>query len=508
MMKLIKKIGISLTAALLALSPLLSTFNYTQIVQAAKKETKKSERKVTLITDAPIFNKFGHKIKNNPKNANTDYDSDVNGYRYVDDETALPYYGAREINGQKYYHLGKGNYVNDAYVKTVNGKNTKIGKLVLSHKSLIYTKSGKSQKRTLATNSVVKYQGEVKESKTKPTFYYSKYFKSDNQEHFYYLPTVKIKNKNYFSLGKNRYILANNVGSIDGYILIYNGVTYATVLQKTNTQTISNNRTKHTLNKGQRIKVDLAVIPWAEDFEGYIYRLHDYPDEYVDGSFIKLRNYLPTINYDDLAYSFVKPKSTENTKLYDFSGVPTGINLKTSQQSKLKVDGLIYLWVPSEKKAELFYHFLNPGPYYENYVNDDGTKIKQPALDPKTNKLLITTEQKLVAIKSFIKASDVEFDGGVKLKPINTPEEAEHDQQVATTADKEAFQKLFEKEKEYGFDYDYGRKLLLENYDTALINESNVLTSSKATIAELKLAAWLVETTRKQITTLDFEDWS
>ena len=102
----------------------------------------------------------------------------------------------------------------------------------------------------------------------------------------------------------------------------------------------------------------------------------------------------------------------------------------------------------------------------------------------------------------------VEFSGGVKLKPINTPEEAEHDQQVATTADKEALQKLFEKEKEYGFDYDYGRKLLLENYDTALINESNVLTSSKATIAELKLAAWLVETTRKQITTLDFEDWS
>lgn len=262
------------------------------------------------------------------------------------------------------------------------------------------------------------------------------------------------------------------------------------------------------MNKGQRIKVDLAVIPWAEDFEGYIYRLHDYPDEYVDGHSIKLRNYLPTINYDDLAYSFVKPKSTENVKLYDFSGVPTGINLKNSPQSNLKVDGLIYLWVPSEKKAELFYHFLNPGPYYENYVNNDGTKIKQPALDPKTNKLLITTEQKLVAIKSFIKASDVEFDRGVKLKPINTPEEAEHDQQVATTADKEALQKLFEKEKEYGFDYDYGRKLLLENYDTALINESNVLTSSKATIAELKLAAWLVETTRKQITTLDFEDWS
>ena len=107
---------------------------------------------------------------------------------------------------------------------------------------------------------------------------------------------------------------------------MYNGVTYATVLKKTTTQTLTNDSTKHVLKKGQKIKVDLAVEPWAEDFEGYIYRLHDYPNEYVGQSYIKLRNYLPTSSYSELTFTFVKSQTTADTKFYSLD-VPQQVSV-------------------------------------------------------------------------------------------------------------------------------------------------------------------------------------
>ena len=209
---------------------------------------------------------------------------------------------------------------------------------------------------------------------------------SEQKPTFYYLQAETVNGKDCYAIGKNRYIRVNNVDSIDGYPLMYNGVTYATVLKKTTTQTLTNDSTKHVLKKGQKIKVDLAVEPWAEDFEGYIYRLHDYPNEYVGQSYIKLRNYLPTSSYDELTFTYVRPNTTTNTKFYNFDGTPTGISYRNRNQNPLTVDGLYYLWVPSEKKAELFYHYVSYKQDRSYFVNNDSTALKEPEIDKNTNK--------------------------------------------------------------------------------------------------------------------------
>ena len=68
------------------------------------------------------------------------------------------------------------------------------------------------------------------------------------------------------------------------------------------------------------------------------------------------------------------------------------------QSGQYKVDKLLYIWVPIEQKAELFYHLV--------------TK----RLDADHNYFTVKD--------AYVKASDVEFHG-VKLTPSNTPEEAQ-----------------------------------------------------------------------------------
>ena len=313
------------------------------------------------------------------------------------------------------------------------------------------------------------------------------------------LPAGRNSNgKDCYVIGKNRYIRANNVDSIDGYPLMYNGVTYATVLKKMTTQTLTNDSTKHVLKKGQKIKVDLAVEPWAEDFEGYIYRLHDYPNKYVGQSYIKLRNYLPTSSYSELTFTFVKPQTTADTKFYSLDGTPTGISYRNRNQTPLTTDGLYYLWVPSENKAELFYHYV---PYKQDrsyFVNNDGTDLKEAEIDKNTNKPIETTEDKIHYSNSFIKVSDVTYAGENKLVPLNSPKDAENDQKVATDKDKQELQRKFEAKKNAqnvkGHD-----ESAVKNYNNALLIASSVLQSPKATIAQVRQALWLLEPIRTQL---------
>ena len=321
---------------------------------------------------------------------------------------------------------------------------------------------------------------------------------SEQKPTYYYLQAETVNGKDCYAIGKNRYIRANNVDSIDGYPHIYHGVvTYATVLKKTTTQTLTIDSNKHVLKKGQKIKVDLAVGPWAEDFAGYIYRLHDYPNEYVGQSYIKLRNYLPTSSYDELTFTYVRPNTTTNTKFYNFDGTPTGISYRNRNQNPLTVDGLYYLWVPSEKKAELFYHFLTYRIDRNYFVNNDGTDLKKPEFD-KNNKLIESTEDKMRYTNSFVKASDVTFASGIKLTPLNTAKDAENDQKVATDKDKQELQRKFEENKNNknvkGHD-----ESAVKNYNNALMIASSVLQSPKATIAQVKQALWLLEPIRTQL---------
>ena len=499
-MKFFKKVGIGLTALTLASSLLLPYTANSQTVEAAQK----AKGEVTLLKNDYVYTQAGHKIKLNIDHGYTvpnGFAADSKGYvitdmeidEYSDSRTSYPYYGTKKINGQKFYNLGHNYYVKNVAILEVKGHNIKKGKLVINHNSLIYTKTGKATGKKLRTNAIVKYQGKAKTAtKTPKYFYYLKdidrYFKPR------YIPTHKIKGKYYYSLGHNRYIKAANVGYINGHIARYNGTVNATVTKKTYTITINFSAAKRKLKKGQKIKLDLTVIPYESDgFEGYIYRLHDYPDEYVDEDNVKLKRNLPIIDYSDLVYTYVTPLANNSVELYDTSGKAIGKRIIKPQYSNLTVDGLMYLWVPEENKAELFYHCLN-------YSNESVIGDSQPIPAPDSEPTYPAKKQVLIYGNNFIKVNDVKYVSGLKLKALNTIEQAENGQKIATGADKQELLTLFNEGKNLAKNSAYDD--LMSNYDCALRNASAMLRSDKATISQVDEAVWYVKTAKEQLTTM------
>lgn len=108
-------------------------------------------------------------------------------------------------------------------------------------------------------------------------------------------------------------------------------------------------------------------------------------------------------NYDNEHYGYIK--FIKDTDVYNADGTMQNHNgLKiVKQMGHLKVDKLVYIWVPSENKAELFYHLVGTRFYATGNTVDH--------IDVGSN--------------AYVKASDVEFvNQGLTLTPSNTPEQA------------------------------------------------------------------------------------
>lgn len=123
---------------------------------------------------------------------------------------------------------------------------------------------------------------------------------------------------------------------------------------------------------------------------------------------VKPASKLQVHNYDLEQTSVIK--FTQTTDLYNADGSLQNIRI-TKNSEWWRVDKLLYIWVPSENKAEEFYH-LAPDFHWKDvlrlssngqYVNDH-----MPIKD------------------AYVKASDVQFiENSVKLTPSNTTAEAE-----------------------------------------------------------------------------------
>ena len=123
---------------------------------------------------------------------------------------------------------------------------------------------------------------------------------------------------------------------------------------------------------------------------------------------VKPASKLQVHNYDLEQTSVIK--FTQTTDLYNADGSLQNIRI-TKNSEWWRVDKLLYIWVPSENKAEEFYH-LAPDSHWKDvlrlssngqYVNDH-----MPIKD------------------AYVKASDVQFiKNSVKLTPSNTTAEAE-----------------------------------------------------------------------------------
>ncbi|WP_308556663.1 SLAP domain-containing protein [uncultured Lactobacillus sp.] len=135
-----------------------------------------------------------------------------------------------------------------------------------------------------------------------------------------------------------------------------------------------------------------------DDWELAIYHIKG-TNYWIYNTNVKAAKNIPEQNYMKTKSSniiFIQPTDiyTANGTVINFNG-----DRARKQSGRYKVDKLLYLWVPSENKAELFYHLTG------NSV--DGSKGTLSFTD------------------GYVKANDVKFDtNSVALTPSNTPEQA------------------------------------------------------------------------------------
>lgn len=121
---------------------------------------------------------------------------------------------------------------------------------------------------------------------------------------------------------------------------------------------------------------------------------------------VKVNKKVPFHNYNKEHYTYITfPKDTD---VYNADGTIQDHNGQkiSKQKGQLKVDKLVYIWVPSENKAELFYHLVGTSFYASTTPTAHWSTIN-------------------VGHDAYVKASDVKFVYGVKLTPSNTAAEAQ-----------------------------------------------------------------------------------
>lgn len=136
-----------------------------------------------------------------------------------------------------------------------------------------------------------------------------------------------------------------------------------------------------------------------DDWELAIYHIKG-TDYWIYNYAVKAAKDIPEQNYSKTKSSRII--FTQPTAIYHADGTVINFNgdRPRKQSGRFKVDKLLYLWVPSENKAELFYHLVG------NSV--EGSKSSLNFTD------------------GYVKASDVKFDtDSVALTPSNTVAEVE-----------------------------------------------------------------------------------
>lgn len=338
--------------------------------------------------------------------------------------------GLVTINGKKYYRVGKNTYVRADAVAKIDNKNT----LLLDYNSYVYNNKGKRVKvPTLKKNL--------------PILFYN---------------TKTIKGKKYYRIGKNQYVKAANVGVVNGKIQ-YVDETYVTLkADKTHSYTQDGYANDTQYKKGQKVRVDQFIYTPAsgsDDFAAFnddsavpFYRIKGEKDAYLSSLDVTPRKAMKAVNYDDLHYTFAEYTQPADMPIYTINGTPSDVvvpHAATNAERQINVDRLMYIWVPSEKKAELFYHISS-----------------QYVMAPEGDVYTIGKARKFVG-DGFVKQSDVKV-SGLELKPVNTPEEAEQDSKTATVSDKQALQNEIDK-------------------------HTDVEKSNTSTIAAVKLAVWSLQ---------------
>ena len=128
-------------------------------------------------------------------------------------------------------------------------------------------------------------------------------------------------------------------------------------------------------------------------------------NQWIMGSAVKVNKKIPLFDPEfenaRTNYSLVRFKIYAD--VYNRQGEKLNADgVKVRKQANwFRADNLLYIWLPSENKAELFYHLIAKSFYTTSSTSD-----------------------KLKVSDAYVKASDMKYFDGLKLKPSNTQAEA------------------------------------------------------------------------------------
>lgn len=185
----------------------------------------------------------------------------------VDSKTSKKYH----YTTASYITIGKKRYINSLNVSSMDGQNV----LILSANSRVYDKNG-ARTTYNGLSLIPKYMLVETTAKTHATtksdryFYFSNLSESKKRS----LTVTTIKGKPYYSIGKDAYIYASNIGFVNGNTLYQtSGSTTATILNKIHVLDSKLRSTSKLLTIGQKIKVDATRATGKGDSAALYFRI-------------------------------------------------------------------------------------------------------------------------------------------------------------------------------------------------------------------------------------------
>lgn len=330
-----------------------------------------------------------------------------------------------ETSRELYYYVGSGAYVKARDVSQVAGKNV----MFLRNNSYVYNKKGQRIKKqgTLKKGTLVTYSGTVTAASSSDDFFF--YPSSTSNRDAQALKQYKIKGQVYYALGGGRYVKALNVSKINGQYVFTKQPTYVVPHSDMYVLNKDLKKTSKVVRGGSNVKIDQVLIDTdytdpqlyvrlAGTKDQFLYWTDagEYPNEdegdftfrfFMDDNhnFAESTQSLITFNQD---LEKTTPLYNEQGQLIDLGGKYLEKEARGNfmPENNYQVDYARYIWVPSEKKAELFYHLI-----------DTSFSFRDP-----NGKYAYTWVKENVG-NVYVKASNVTFKG-LKVKTQNTAEEA------------------------------------------------------------------------------------
>lgn len=242
--------------------------------------------------------------------------------------------------------------------------------------------------------------------------------------------------------------------------------------------------------KGQKLTVDqLGGMNILANSSPDAYHIKG-TDYYVWAKDVKAKRALQDIDYTSRGLTIVRTNESK-APLYSFDAeksTPAGYAFMKG--TDFKVNGAMYLYNAKTDKSELYYHLTN---HYHNMAN-----LKtSPDFPNRFNTELVDTGD------AFVKASDINFFSGKKLRPINTAASAKDGSKIAILENQEAdLKKLLGKvdSVKNSVKYKLSSSLKRDNYDLAVRDAQTQVNSRKLmSTAEAQYLIWRLKTYESEL---------